>query len=121
MQGHSYTQVVLEPPSLTNPIAMPKTLILHLVVVVVLFFEIVILVIVVVQFIPRILGCFSEVDGFAACAPAVTDDIVRVDFLHVVFVLLFGFRYNGVNSVLGVCWIGQGKAYALLSTASEER
>jgi len=58
-----------------------------------LLFEVVVLIVIVIfQLIARVLGCFSEVNGFTTSAASVTDDVVRVYFLHVVIVFFFSYR-----------------------------
>lgn len=89
-----YPQIALQPHT---DACSAEILILHLVVIL-LFFEIIILlVIIIVQLVARVLGCFGEVDGFTACAPAVADDVVRVNFLHVVVVFLFSCSHAGFS------------------------
>ena len=95
-----YSRVTLQLPIAC---ALALTLILHLLIVLLLLEIVVVVVIVIVQLITRVLGRFGKVDGFTACAPAVADDVVRVDFLHVVLIFFFGFSHAGISSALDMC------------------
>lgn len=63
-----------------------------------LLLEIVILFIVIVfKLITSVLGRFCEIDGFAPRATAVVDDVVRVDFFHVVVIFFFRCKIQYTN------------------------
>ena len=79
------------------------TLLLHFTVFLLLLEIVIVLVIIVVQRIARIFRCFGKVDRFPTCAPAVSDNIVRVDFLHVVFIFFFGCSRTGISQML-ISW-----------------
>ena len=93
------------------------TLVFHLAVFFLLFEFFICFVFIIVNLVASVFGCFGKVDCFPTCASAVADYIVRVDFLHVVFIFFFGCSRTNISSTPDV-WKGRVEGQVLLGLRS---